>query len=157
MRGLPQCVPPDDRTLSWAELERWIAERASKRDPDYRPAGNWRTFLRKEGEFSVYTVNAEWVYNNLTVQFGHGGHGYVHECIPLDEIWVAKCHTGDCAYQEEEREAHRIGKEIDAHERDCIIVHEIAECLTMQRGDSFWVAHNKAMEVEQCFDENYSR
>ena len=145
MRGLP----PDDRTLSWAELERWIAERAGKRDPNYHPAGNWRTFLRKEGEFSVYTVNAEWVYNNLTVQFGHGGHGYVHECIPLDEIWVAKEHTAQCAYEEEDKQAHARGKPIEARERDCIVVHEIAEFRAMQSGASFWVAHNKALEVEE--------
>ena len=142
-------LPTDDRTLSWAEIERWIAARAGKRDPSYRPAGNWRTFLRKEGEFSVYTVDGLWVYNNLTVQFGHGGHGYVHECIPLDEIWVAKAHTGECAYSNEDSAAHAVGTPISQRERDLIIVHEISECKLMAVGYDFWTAHHIAVRKEE--------
>ena len=160
MHGLP---PPlvDKRSLSWAELERDIAERACKRDSNFRLEGPWRIFLRKEcrdgEEFAVYVVDAEWVYNNLTIQFGHGGHGYVHECIPLDEIWVAKCHTAECAYQEEEREAHRIGKRIQDRERDAIIVHEIAEFGLMKSGMDFWAAHNLAVEVEERWSRSNER
>jgi hypothetical protein len=105
--------------------------------------------LREQNRFACYVVDGEWVYNNLTVLFGHGGHGYVHECIPLDEIWVAECHTGHCAYQEEAREAHEIGKETDARERDCIIVHEITEARYMREGIVFWEAHNIALEAEK--------
>ena len=142
-------LPPDTRTLSWAELERDIAERTSKRDSGFRLEGPWRRYLRQQGGFTCYVVDAEWVYNNLTVQFGHGGHGYVHECIPLDEIWVAKEHTGECAYENEDSAAHSVGAPITQRERDCIIVHEICECLAMQRGYDFWTAHNIAVRKEE--------
>ena len=151
-------LPPDTRTLSWAELERDIAERAIKRDPTFRLTGLFDThYLRDQDGFRIYIVDAEWVYNNLTVQFGHGGHGYVHECIPLDEIWIAKEHTAECAYQEEEREAHRIGKRIQDKEREAIIVHEIAEFRAMQSGMEFWAAHNLAVEVEERWSANYGK
>jgi hypothetical protein len=155
MHGLPP-PPVDKRSLSWAELERDIAERASKRDPEWRPSGTWRTFLHKEWRgsdyFDCYAVDGLWVYNNLTVLFGTGGHGYTHEVIPLDEIWVASNH-----YANEDGTTYADGAAIEGKERDAIIVHEIAEAQCMRLGESFWAAHNYATEVEEQWLANYGK
>jgi hypothetical protein len=86
----------DTRILHWIDLESDIASRAKKKDRRFVLSGKWKKFVRKEKRLKIYAVDGEWVRNNLSIIFGHGGHGYVHEFIPLDEIWVATHHFPRC-------------------------------------------------------------
>lgn len=82
----------DRRILFWMDLEEEIQIRAPNKDPKFVLIGPgnvaWKRLIREEDGLKVFAVDGEKVRNNLSVMFGHGGHGLVHEFIPLDEIWV---------------------------------------------------------------------
>ena len=132
----------DKRKFTWSELEKEIQQRSACKDPSFRLIGPWKKFLRVQDGYSVYEVDNEWINNNISIQFGHGGHGCVHEFIPMDEIWVSKCHLScECknAYS---------GSPMSPKFRDSTILHEIKENKEMKKGEDFWVAHNMALEEE---------
>ena len=131
--------PPGSRSRLWGKLEAKIQRQAKDKDPDFRLNGDWKRKVRDQDGFKVYEVDADWVRKNLTAMFGTGGHGYVHECIPHDEIWIARCtETGSKLSKE-----YRLG----------CAVHEITEHKLMQAGKSFLSAHRKAEQVERKFKE----
>lgn len=37
---------------------------------------------------NVYIVNGDFIRSNINVDFVEGGHGYVYDYVPKDEIWV---------------------------------------------------------------------
>lgn len=118
-----------------SELEAEIQKRAEKKDKNFVLSGRWKKFVREEEDFLVYAVDGEWARNNLSAIFGQGGHGYVHEFIPLNEIWIATHHP----------DGSRASKEYF----DSTVIHEITEHKEMSRGKSFQEAHQKALEKER--------
>ena len=137
-------IPKDTRSPFLAELERDIQSRGRKKDSTFRLAGDWKQFLRMERKFEVYIVDGDWVRNNLSVIFGHGGHGLVHEFIPLHEIWVGKQHFVDCAC-----EKRSVRQRMSKAAIESTIVHEIAEYQAMKKGAEYWTAHEMAHEAER--------
>jgi hypothetical protein len=134
-------VKKDNRNKLWSEIESKIQVRAKNKDPGLVLEGPWKTYLRKQDGMIVYIVDGEWIRNNLSVIFGHGGHGYVHEFIPLEEIWVATSHFKEC-------ECNTKGPTSNNY-RESTIIHEIAEYKAMKRGINFWNAHQAALEEEK--------
>lgn len=125
----------DRRSKLWAKLESKIRRGAQKKDKKFILRGSWKRFAGKQDGFLVYAVDGEWIRNNLSVIFGMGGHGYVHEFIPNNEIWVATHHLdGDKASQQY---------------FDSTVIHEIVECEEMKKGRIFWKAHQVAIRAEK--------
>lgn len=114
------------------ELEVEIKKRAPNKDKKFVLNGYWKKFLRKQDGFSVYVVDGEWVRNNLCVLFGMGGHGYVHEFISMNEIWVAAYHKNGVGARKKYFET--------------TINHEIIECQQMAQGKGFRKAHKIAIQ-----------
>ena len=87
----------------------------------------------------------EWVQNNLSVLFGAGGHGRVHEFIPLDEIWVSITHFKGCGCSNLKSECANVSQQYF----DSTVIHEIFECREMERGTPFRIAHELALDEER--------
>lgn len=136
-------IPKDDRNPLWAEIESKIQERADKKDPDFSLSGQWKKFVRDQDSFKIFSVDGEWVRNNLSIMFHHGGHGYVHEFIPLDEIWI-ETHHCHCNCKNV-----RNGQKISMAFFESTIVHEITELELMKKGVIYWDAHQLAIQKER--------
>ena len=133
----------DKRDKLWADLEIDIQKRGKKKDKRFVLTGKWKKFVRKQDGFKIFAVDGEWVRNNLSVIFGHGGHGYVHEFIPLNEIWVATHHFEGCECRNVKK-----GQKASQQYFDSTTLHEIAEFKEMKKGMSFWKAHQIALQKE---------
>lgn len=134
----------DDRKITWAEIEADAARAGRLKDPEFRLSGPWKkpVSVLYDGT-RVYKVDGDWVRNNLSIIFGHGGHGMVHEFIPLDEIWVSEKHRAAC-----ECKNIRPDMMVSQNYFDSTVLHEHVELLAMLDGDDFWTAHNKALAAE---------
>jgi len=122
----PIIMIEDIRAINLRRMESEIQKRAGNKDKKFRLEGKWKVFLRRQDHLRVYQVDGEWIRSNLSVIFGWGGHGYIHEFIPLGEIWVT-----------------------DFNNMEHTIKHEITEYRLMQGGTSYETAHKKACEVEK--------
>jgi hypothetical protein len=121
-----------------------IQQRSLEKDPEFSLSGPWKKFVRKQDGFKVYCVDGEWVRNNLTIEFGHGGHGLVHECIPMDEIWLGAQHFKDCKCK-----GTVPGRPVTPAWFESCLLHEIAEFRQMNQGDDYWKAHKDAIGLEK--------
>jgi hypothetical protein len=133
----------DARDKLWAELELKIQKGSKNKDKNFNLNGKWKKFLRRQGGFKVFSVDGEWIRNNLSVIFGHGGHGYVHEFIPLDEIWIATHHFGDCGCSNVKKD-----KKVSQQYFDSTTIHEITEFKLMEKGKKYWEAHQLSLQKE---------
>jgi hypothetical protein len=138
-------IPKDKRDKFWAKLECKIQKTALKKDKKLRLKGYWKKFTRKEEGLKVYTVDGEWVRNNLSVIFGHGGHGYVHEFIPNDEIWISSTHFEDCGCDNLKNKNQQVSQAYF----DSTTIHEILEFKKMKKGANYWKAHQIALQKER--------
>lgn len=136
--------PPDPREPWEAELELKIQNRAAKKDPEFRPSGTWKEFVREEHGVKVYKVDSEWIRNNLLARWNHGGHGYVCEFIPADEVWVGTTHPADCDCQ-----GVNEAREISDRYFESTVLHEVTELNLMKDGMIYWHAHHLSLEKEK--------
>ena len=132
----------DNRDKFWTKLEKNIQNSALKKDKRFVLSGKWKKYVRRQDGFKVYLVDGEWIRNNLSVTFGHGGHGYVHEFIPNDEIWVEKNHP-------ESINNIKKGEKMSKKFIDSTIIHEMTEFKEMKKGLNYWKAHQIALEEEK--------
>lgn len=135
----------DTRRLTWAELENDIQKRATKKDSKFRLKGKWKKFLRIQDGLKIYIIDGEYIRNNLSVIYGHGGHGYVHEFIPLDEIWASTHHYDTCNCDNLKKKNQKCSKEYF----ESTIIHEIEEFKRMKKGMKFHHAHQMALKKER--------
>jgi len=138
----------DPRKCEWSELEADIQERGNDKDETLKLDGPWKKFVREQDGFKVYAVDGKWIRDNLSVIFGHGGHGYVHEFIPTDEIWCATHHYN------ENKNSHcgcnKGNQPVSREYFDSCVAHEIEECKRMKnKKEPYWPAHNEALEKER--------
>lgn len=133
----------DRRNKLWAEIELRIQKRAKSKDRSFVLSGPWKRFVREQDGFKVCAVDGEWVRNNLSVLFGHGGHGYVHESIPLDEIWVDTHHYDGCSCKNVKPD-----RKMSPVFFNRTVVHEITEFKEMEKGKIYWEAHQIALKKE---------
>ena len=141
--------PKDTRKLTWQELETEIQFRGKKKDRKFRLSGPWKKFVRVEDGFKIYAVDGKWVQANLSVIFGHGGHGLVHEFIPIDEVWINKYHYRDTPFNTCGCKNVKDEREVSQQYFDSCVFHEAAECKAMKKGLPYWPAHHLADEVER--------
>lgn len=128
---------------AWREMEAEVQSRSLTKDPTFVLCGPWKSFYRHGGRFLIYLVDGSWVRNNLSIVYGHGGHGFVHEFIPLNEIWVSRYHAYcDCKNITEGQLCSRNFLESTA-------LHEITEREEMEKGVPFVEAHQIALRAEE--------
>jgi len=106
--------------------------------------GRWKKFVRKQDGMNVYKVDGDWVRRNLSMIFGHGGHGNVHEFIPHGEIWIAIRHFKNCGCKNV-----RSNQKLSKAYFDSTALHEIAEYKEMSKGMIYWKAHQIALQKEK--------
>jgi len=135
----------DKRKVSWANLEKDIQERSKSKDPSFILTGEWKRFIGVQEGYKIYQVDGTWVRNNLSIIFGHGGHGLVHEFIPLHEIWIAEKHFNGCKCGGGKLSGTKLTQ---AYFKSCI-AHEIKECKEMKKGRPYWEAHQIAQNLER--------
>jgi hypothetical protein len=133
----------DDREPHWKEIEKQVQSRALAKDKNFKLSGEWKKFIRKDGALTIYKVDSEWVRSNLSVHWAHGGHGFVYEFIPMDEIWVGDTHPAGC-------ECQRLNQKREISQRyfESTVIHEIVELGHMRSGMIYWEAHQLAIEAE---------
>ena len=141
----------DNRSGLWAVLEKEIQSRSGNKDESLRLSGDWKRFMEKRSGYSIYSVDGRWVRNNLCAYFGHGGHGLVHDFIPLDEIWVSSHHydEGDSKIAYCSCMGKRSNQRVSKKFFESTLVHELAECEEMKKGIPYWEAHQFALQKEK--------
>jgi hypothetical protein len=78
---------------------------------------------------TIYEVDGEYIRDNIDIEFTEGGHSFVYEWIPEDEIWVEKMKS-----KNDQRE---------------ILSHEITEYTLMKYGKKEYdEAHGYASSAE---------
>ncbi len=139
-----------DRGASFLpEMEAEIQARASKKDKHFVLSDLFKEhirFVRMQDGFKICAVDQEWVKNNLSVVFEHGGHGYVHEFIPIapiPEIWVSTHHPKDCICKNVRQD-----RRLSENYFNSTVRHEISEFWKMARGMPFLKAHQEALQEE---------
>lgn len=144
---------PDRRLLFFTDVEEEIQRRASRKDPKFVLVGPqnepWKKFVREEDGLKIFAVNGEKLRNNLSVLFGHGGHGLVHEFIPLGEIWIDIRHYAcicliGCDCDNLRRKNQPVSKAFF----ESTIIHEKTEFFEMTKGRLFFEAHQIAEQAE---------
>lgn len=133
-------------------LEKDIQKRARKKDKEFILTGKWKKFICKQDEFSIYAVDGEYIRSNLSVIFGHGGHGFVHEFIPMYEIWISTYHYHNKQYNC--GCLPTIHGKISLDFFRSVMNHEINEFKEMAKGLPFWHAHQKAETIEKKIENN---
>lgn len=110
-------------------------------------------FIRMQDGFKVCRVDAEWIRNNLNAMFLHGGHGFVYEFIPLNEIWVATHHSKNCICK-----YVRPDRKMSESYFNTTVIHEICEFQKMALGMPFKKAHKEALkkEIAEGYPDPYS-
>lgn len=87
---------------------------------------------------SVYIVDGNYVRNNFDVDFVLGGHGYVYDYVPKDEIWIENVPSTEDQY-------FNLRHEI--YERD----------LMLEKGIEYDKAHEEAANFEKGLREKLKR
>ncbi len=87
------------------------------------------TLWRRLGGFLVYIVDGLVVRNEIDIDYVAGGHGYVYDYIPQNEVWIER--------------------DVEPVERPYVLLHELVEIRHMR--DYLWKydrAHEEANRVE---------
>lgn len=140
------------KKISLAEWELNIQKRAENKDANFLlflaralEASGVLTFVKEQDGFRIYRVDGEWLRNNLIPDFEHAGHGFVHLPIPMDEIWVDIRHYKGCNCREVGQNRRLSQKFFESTGA----VHEPAEFKKMEKGMTYWRAHQIALEEEK--------
>lgn len=91
-----------------------------------------KRLLYKFKDVSVYLVDGKAVKPKYDMDFVEGGHGYIYSYIPKDEVWI--------------------DDQVDADERDYVVLHELYERQRMKAlYETYGIAHSKANKFEKSF------
>ena len=131
----------------WKEMEKQIQLRGKNKDRNYKLTGFIKEFVREYKGIKIYLVDGEWLRNNICVVFGHGGHGLVHEFIPLDEVWIDYRHYYSKKYRCSCRDL-KTNENINEKYFNETMWHEGTEIIEMKKGIPYWRAHITATKAE---------
>lgn len=137
----------DIRSKLWPKMELSIQKRAEKKDKKFILSGKWKKFVKKQDGFKIFAVDVEWIRDNVSIIFGHGGHGYVHEFIPLNEIWIATHRVPH--FEEYYPLTKKRPVKFSQQYFDSAVIHEITEFKEMKKGVTYWKAHQVALKKEK--------
>ena len=140
----------DKRDKLWKVLEKDIQSRAGKKDKSFILSGKWKKFVRFQEGLKIFKVDGEWVKNNICTYFDHGGHAFVYEFIPVNEIWINSNHyykkdfpVSTCGCKTKTK-----NQKISKNFFESTVVHELVEFKEMKKGKNYWTAHQLALRAE---------
>ncbi len=87
-----------------------------------------RLWKKLENGLSVWIVNGRLVRSVFDIDFTAGGHDYVYEFVPQDEVWI--------------------DDDIQEQERGCVLLHELHERSRMASGWPYSKAHAESSKIE---------
>jgi len=87
-----------------------------------------RLWKKLENELSVWIVNGRLVRSVFDIDFTAGGHDYVYEFVPENEVWI--------------------DNDIEESERGYVLVHELHERNRMSQGLPYSKAHAESSKLE---------
>ena len=87
-----------------------------------------RLWKKMENGVSVWIINGRLVRSVFDIDFTEGGHDYVYEFVPQNEVWI------DDAIEEKER--------------GYVLLHELHERNRMATGWSYYKAHDESSRLE---------
>ncbi len=136
---------------AWRNIHLEILLRGKSKDRHFILTGKWKKFLRLQSGYKIFIVDGKWVRTNLCVSFSHGGHGLVHEFIPMDEIWLPDRHYDEgpthicqCGCKVKKK-----NMKVSKNFLESSIVHEITEVNLMKKGMEYFRAHQHALAAER--------
>ena len=141
----------DARDKVWKRVEKKIQEVGFKKDKKFVLKGKWKKFIRIQNNYKIFSVDGNWIRKNLCVYYGHGGHGLVHEFIPLDEIWIDSHHYNekkDSLFNCPCKTLKKCQK-VSKNYFGSTAIHEITEIEEMKKGMPYWKAHQIALKKEK--------
>lgn len=143
-------IKKDTRNKLWQEIEYCVKRSSSKKDKNFSLFGKWKKFAKKQDGYEIFAVDGKWIRNNLCCYFGHGGHGMVHEFIPMNEIWISTHHYNEGRYDSQRCDCKTRTKnqKVSKNYFDSATIHEIEENKQMKKGKNFWFAHQLALQKE---------
>ena len=143
--------PKDSRNKLWSVFEKDIQKRARNKDKSFKIYGKWKKFVRTQDGLKVFSVDGKWIRNNLCCYFGHGGHGLVHEFIPMNEVWISThhYHEGYSGINSCNCKVRKRNQQVSRAYFESTTIHEIEEFMQMKKGKPYWQAHNIALEKER--------
>ena len=128
---------PYDKALEAADrVERKERRRAGdlkrmthrgKELPDGRDV-HVRLWKKLESEIAVWIVNGRLVRSAFDIDFTAGGHDYVYEFVPENEVWI--------------------DDDIEEQERGYVLLHELHERNRMAAGAPYSKAHEDSSRIE---------
>jgi len=136
----------DEHDEFWGKIEEEVQKVALLKDPTFRLRGTWKELIRvDEDGFKLCKVDVHWIRHNLNANFGHGGHGFVYEFIPLDEIWASGTHSLCVCLDLGSKE----GDPVSEAYLESTFLHEIVEFKEMRDNKlTYWEAHQIALQAE---------
>ncbi len=87
-----------------------------------------RLWKKLEGGVSVWIVNGRLVWSVFDIDFTEGGHDYVYEFVPENEVWI--------------------DNDIEEKERGYVLLHELHERNRMTSSWSYNKAHAESSHLE---------
>ena len=87
-----------------------------------------RLWRKLESGLSVWIVNGRLVRSAFDIDFTEGGHGYVYEFVPENEVWI--------------------DNDIEEAERGYVLLHELHERNRMASGWPYNKAHTESSRLE---------
>ena len=91
-------------------------------------AAHVRLWKKLESGLSVWIVNGRTVRSAFDIDFTAGGHDYVYEFVPPNEVWI--------------------DDDIEEAERGYVLLHEMHERNRMAEGMPYSKAHNESSRLE---------
>ncbi len=117
-----------EKAIEWSKAHRGKTEGEYLKKVE-RKGTVHKKYIADIGKYKVYSIDARAVRDLYKVDFVEGGHGYVYDFIPKDEIWIES--------------------DIDKKEIKYILKHEYTELKLMRdKNMPYEEAHKKAAEVE---------
>jgi hypothetical protein len=135
----------DRKSRCSKEIALAIQGRAKNKDKNFILTGKWKRTVGIRDGFKICAVDGEWIRNNISILYGAGGHGYVHEFIPLNEIWVSTRHFPGCGCGNLKSQDQFVSQQYF----ESTAIHEITESKEMEKGLPFWKAHEVALQMER--------
>lgn len=87
-----------------------------------------RLWKKLENGVSVWIINGRLVRSVFDIDFTEGGHDYVYEFIPQNEVWI--------------------DNDIEEKERGYVLLHELHERNRMAAGEPYTKAHTESSRLE---------
>jgi hypothetical protein len=90
-----------------------------------------RLWKKLDSGISVWIVNGRLVRSGFDVDFTEGGHDYVYEFIPENEVWI--------------------DNDLNEEERPYVLLHELHERNLMAKGWTYEKAHEDSSKIESFY------